>query len=95
MLLGRCDRLPHHINETKSTMTHDERWISMWQSYMNFMADHGRRPSKYKPEERNLVNWLKYNRKEVNQGTFPESRKKMFDELLQMAERLHRVNQWK
>ena len=67
----------------------------MWQSYMNFMADHGRRPSKYKPEERNLVNWLKYNRKEVNQGTFPESRKKMFDELLQMAERLHRVNQWK
>ena len=52
----------------------------MWQSYMNFMADHGRRPSKYKPEERNLVNWLKYNRKEVNQGTFPESRKKMFDE---------------
>lgn len=47
-------------------MTHDERWMSMWQSYMDFMKENGRRPSKYKPEERTLVNWLKHNRKLVN-----------------------------
>lgn len=75
-------------------MTHDERWMSMWQSYMDFMKENGRRPSKYKPEERTLVNWLKHNRKLVNKGEFPESRKKFLDELLQMGERLHRVNQW-
>ena len=32
----------------------------MWQQYMDFLHENKRRPSKYKPEERDLVNWAKH-----------------------------------
>ena len=38
-------------------MTQDQRWIMMWQKYMDFLHNNKRRPSKYQPEERDLVNW--------------------------------------
>lgn len=66
----------------------------MWQQYMDFLTAHHRRPSKYKPEERDLVNWMKHNRKLVNQGTFPEHRLKLFNELLKKAAGYQRINQY-
>ena len=40
-------------------MTRDERWLLMWRQYMDFMGEPGRRPSKHRAEERDLVNWKK------------------------------------
>ena len=40
----------------------------MFNSYIDFIKTNKRCPSKYKPEERNLVNWAKYNRKMRNKG---------------------------
>lgn len=74
-------------------MTQDERWLHMWQQYMDFLHENKRRPSKYKPEERDLVNWAKHNRKLINQGKFQPSRMDKFDELKREAEKYQRVNQ--
>ena len=59
-------------------MTRDERWNQMWDAVMLFLKENKRRPSKYKPEEHDLRNWVKYNVKRmrsVNQHvyTHPET----------------------
>ena len=41
-------------------MTRDERWNQMWNAVMLFLKENKRRPSKYKPEEHDLRNWVKY-----------------------------------
>lgn len=74
-------------------MTQDQRWIMMWQKYMDFLHNNKRRPSKYQPEERDLVNWAKHNRKLVNKGVLKADRKTRFDQLVAEAEKYQRVNQ--
>ena len=75
-------------------MSQDEQWLDMWWKYMDFMRKNKRRPSKYKPEERFLVNWAKHNRKLINKGQFQPSRMKKFMELKHEAEKYQRVNQY-
>ena len=65
----------------------------MWQKYMDFLHNNKRRPSKYQPEERDLVNWAKHNRKLVNKGVLKADRKTRFDQLVAEAEKYQRVNQ--
>ena len=74
-------------------MTQDQRWTMMWQKYMDFLHNNKRRPSKYQPEERDLVNWAKHNRKLVNKGVLKADRKTRFDQLVAEAEKYQRVNQ--
>lgn len=74
-------------------MTQDEQWLSMWRQYMDFLHANKRRPSKYKPEERNLVNWAKHNRKMINQGKIDPQRMEKFNELKREADLYRRVNQ--
>ena len=76
-------------------MTRDERWLRMWQLYMDFMREHGRRPSKHRAEERDLVNWMKHNRKMVNASLFPANRQDKLDELIRLSEMCTHVNQYK
>lgn len=74
-------------------MTRDELWMQMWQQYMDFLHKNKRRPSKYYPEERKLVNWMKHNRKSRNQGTFLPKREDRFSQLLEEAKKYQRTNQ--
>jgi hypothetical protein len=74
-------------------MEHDRRWLYMWKKYMDFLFCNKRRPSKYIPEDKPLVNWLKYNRKLLNKGELPDYRKAKLDELLAEAKKFQRVNQ--
>ena len=74
-------------------MTRDEQWMQMWQRYMDFLHKNKRRPSKYYPEEYQLVNWIKHNRKARNQGKFPERREELFCKLLEEAKKYQRTNQ--
>lgn len=74
-------------------MTQDERWAMMWDAYMDFLHSLHKRPSKYEPTERDLVNWLKHNRKLNNKGALRPDRKVKLDELLAEAAKYQRVNQ--
>lgn len=74
-------------------MMKDEHWLETWEAYMAYLKKNKHRPSKYHPEDRKLVNWLKYNRKVRNKGLLSDSRMKKLEELLKVAEQFRRVNQ--
>lgn len=80
--------------KTDKPMTHDERWQQMWQTCIDFMRKNKRRPSKYDLAERPLVNWLKHNRKLLNQGRLPERRMAAFARLLAEADKCRHINQY-
>ena len=73
-------------------MTFDEQWMQMWHQYMEFLRINKRRPSKYYPEERYLVNWVKYNRKQRNKNKLLPGREEKFAQLLEQAKKYQRIN---
>ncbi len=75
-------------------MTQDELWIANWREVLDFMAENQRRPSKFIPEERNMLSWWKHNKKLLNAGKLKEERIPMFKQMLEVGERLRRVNQY-
>ena len=74
-------------------MTHDERWAQMLKAYRNYILKKHRCPSKYKPEDRQLYNWIKHNRKMRNKGEMPPERQEVFADLRKLADKYRRVNQ--
>ena len=76
-------------------MTQDERWQIRYDEVKNFIEREHRNPSKYAPEERNMVNFLKHTRKQMNQGLLKAERIPMFEKLLELMEQYKRKNQWK
>lgn len=75
-------------------MTQDERWNIRYNEVMEFIETNHRNPSKYAPEEKLMVHFLKRGRKQMNAGELKEPRLGMFKELLALSERYKRVNQW-
>ncbi len=75
-------------------MTQDELWLQKWQEAIDFLGATHRKPSKYMPEERNMRNWWKHNKKLLNAGEMKEDRVALFEKLLEMGEKYRRVNQY-
>ena len=76
-------------------MTQDERWQSRYDEVKAFIEANHSNPSKYAPEEKLMVHFLKRGRKLMNAGELKEPRLGMFKELLELSEQYKRVNQWK
>ncbi len=66
----------------------------MWTSMMTFYTEQQRRPSKYRPEEHDLLNWMKYNVRRFRSGNMPLSRQQRMQQLISENDRLRRVNQY-
>ena len=75
-------------------MTQDERWNLHYEEMMTFMKTYHRRPSKYKLEEHDMLNWFKATKKKIAQGNYPQERLKKFAQLLKVAENYQRKNQY-
>ena len=75
-------------------MTQEERWNIRYQEVMTFIETNKRNPSKYAPEERNMYNYLKHTRKQMNQGLLKPERIEEFKKLQELMERYKHVNQW-
>ena len=75
-------------------MTQDELWLNKWQEAIDFLETNHRRLSKFVPEERDMRNWWKHNKKLMNAGSMKEDRVVLFEELLEMGEKYRRVNQY-
>ena len=75
-------------------MTQEERWLAKYNEIMAFMAENHRRPSKYKPEERNNWNWMRHQQKLMGRGEIKPDRMEKFEKLLDLCEEYKRVNQW-
>ena len=75
-------------------MTQEERWNIRYQEVMTFIETNKRNPSKYAPEERNMYNYLKHTRKQMNQGLLKPERIEEFKKLQELMERYKRKNQY-
>lgn len=75
-------------------MTQDEKWNMKYQEVKDFIESNHKNPSKYTPEEKTMVNWLKQQRKLLNAGAFKQYRVEAFKELLALIEENKRVNQY-
>lgn len=75
-------------------MTQDERWMVRYNEVKSFIETNHRNPSKYYPEEKLMVHFLKRNRKLINAGELEESRLEMFQELLALCVKNKRKNQY-
>ena len=75
-------------------MTQDERWITRYEEVKTFIETNKPNLSKYVDEERNMVNYLKHTRKQMNQGLLKAERIPQFEKLLELMEQYKRKNQY-
>ena len=75
-------------------MTQDEKWQKRYKEVVSFIETNHRNPSKYVAEDRDMLNWLKANRKALNAGKMKADRVEKFRKLLELMEKYRRKNQW-
>lgn len=75
-------------------MTQEEKWQKRYEEVVSFIETNHRNPSKYAPEERNMYNYIKHTRKQMNQGLLKENRIEVFKRLLELMEQYKHVNQY-
>ena len=75
-------------------MDQETRWLTRYNEVKAFIETNHRNPSKYAPEEKQMVHFLKRGRKLMNAGELKEPRLTMFKDLLDLCERWKRVNQY-
>ena len=75
-------------------MTQDERWLAKYNEVKTFIEANHRNASKYYPEEKLMVHFLKRGRKLMNAGELVEPRLGMFKKLLALSEDNKHKNQW-
>ena len=80
---------------THIIMTQEERWNAQYERMMEFMMTNHRRPSKHRLEEHDMLNWFKATRKRIAKGELSEERLKKFNDLLEVADKYRRLNQYK
>ena len=79
----------------RAKMTQEERWQQQYEQMISFMETNQRRPSKYRLEEHDMLNWFKATKKRIAKGELSEERLKKFNILLEVAEKYRRLNQYK
>jgi hypothetical protein len=75
-------------------MTQEEHWTAHWRGVMDFMEANRRNPSKYHPEERDMHNWWKHQKKLFNADRMPAGRQERFRQMLALGEKYQHVNQY-
>ena len=76
-------------------MDQETKWLTRYNEVKSFIEEHHRNPSKYAPEEKLMVHFLKRGRKLMNAGEMKEPRLRLFKELLEIAGKYKHVNQYK
>ena len=74
-------------------MTQEERWMTRYNEVVRFIETNHRNPSKFVPEEKLMVHFLKRGRKLMNASELKEPRLGMFKELLLLCEKYKHLNQ--
>ena len=75
-------------------MTQDERWEKRYDEVVEFIECNHRNPSKHRIEEHDMLNWLKANRKALDDGKMKPERVEKVRKLLEMTEQYRRKNQY-
>lgn len=62
----------------------EENWLNRYEALKNYIEEHKQLPDKKKVENRGLLNWWKYNKKCMKQGTLDDDKVRMLTELSNM-----------
>ena len=65
-------------------MDREETWNKKYQALKAYVEEHKQFPDKKKVENRALLNWWKYNKKCMKQGTLDDEKVRMLTELSNM-----------
>ena len=76
-------------------MTQDEKWNARYNEVRDYIETNHKNPSRHFVENRNLLSWIKQQRKLMNAGMLKPERLERFKELLALIEENKRVNQWR
>ena len=76
-------------------MTQDEKWQNRYNEVRDYIETNHKNPSRHFVENRNLLSWIKQQRKMMNAGTLKPERIEPFKRLLELIEENKRVNQYK
>ena len=60
----------------------DEKWLANYEALKAYIDEHHHLPDKHKVENRGLLNFSKYTRKKIKEGTLNEEKREMIEELL-------------
>lgn len=95
LVFDNMEAFVNHWHTFISSLSDNEtQWDDMCERIHRFVETEHRRPSKYRGEERQMHNWLKYNRKIQNKGLLSEERQSKFSHLLEAIEKVRRLNQY-
>lgn len=61
----------------------ESKWLAHYNELLSYVEEHHQLPDKKKPDNRNLLNWWKYNRKCIKAGKLNADR----------LERLRKINE--
>lgn len=75
-------------------MDQETRWLKRYNEVKAFIETNHRNPSKYNPEERLMIHFLKRGRKLMNANELQEPRLSLFKELLELSEQNKHKNQY-
>ena len=75
-------------------MDQETRWLTRYNEVKVFIEREHWNPSKHRIEEHDMLNWVKANRKKLNEGELKEPRLSKFKELLALSEQYKRKNQY-
>ena len=75
-------------------MTQDEKWNKRYNEVRDYIEKNHRNPSRHFIENRNLLSWVKQQRKLLNAGALKPDRVEAFNKLLEIWEGNKRVNQY-
>lgn len=75
-------------------MTQGEKWMARYLEVKDFIETNQRNPSRHFVENRNLLSWMKQQRKLLNKGELKPDRVEPFKELLALSERYKHKNQY-
>lgn len=75
-------------------MTQDERWLTRYNEVKEFIEKNHRNPSRHFVESRNLLSWIKQQRKLQNAGALKPERIEPFQKIMEIWEENKRVNQY-
>ena len=75
-------------------MDQETRWLTKYNEVKDFIEVNHRNPSKYVDEERNMYNFIKHTRKQINQGLLKANRMETFQTLQELMEQYKRKNQY-
>lgn len=60
----------------------EDNWLANYEALKVYIDEHHHLPDKHKVENRGLLNFSKYTRKKIKEGTLDEEKRVMFEALL-------------